>query len=107
MVVSSRVGFLVGSSGPARCRTAMSDSEIPRPVPDAIELALNAELSEDALAQLFRESWPAAGERSLEAELEHSLCWVSARLGERLIGFVNVAWNGGQHAFLLDPVVHP
>jgi GNAT superfamily N-acetyltransferase len=24
-----------------------------------------------------------------------------------LIGFVNVAWDGGVHAFLLDPMVHP
>jgi GNAT superfamily N-acetyltransferase len=85
----------------------MPDSENPRPVPDSIELALNAELSDEALAQLFRESWPGAGERKFSAELEHSLCWVSARLGERLVGFVNVAWNGGEHAFLLDPVVHP
>jgi predicted N-acetyltransferase YhbS len=24
-----------------------------------------------------------------------------------LVGFVNVAWDGGDHAFLLDPKVHP
>jgi len=24
-----------------------------------------------------------------------------------LVGFVNVAWDGGCHAFLLDPTVHP
>lgn len=32
----------------------------------------------------------------------HSLGWVSARHGETLVGFVNVAWDGGDHAFLLD-----
>jgi ribosomal protein S18 acetylase RimI-like enzyme len=32
---------------------------------------------------------------------------VSAHAGERLVGFVNVAWDGGAHAFLLDPTVHP
>jgi ribosomal protein S18 acetylase RimI-like enzyme len=26
---------------------------------------------------------------------------------ERLIGFVNVASDGGQHAFILDTCVHP
>jgi GNAT superfamily N-acetyltransferase len=31
-----------------------------------------------------------------------SLGWVTARDGERLVGFVNVAWDGGVHAFLLD-----
>jgi len=33
----------------------------------------------------------------------HSLGWVAARSAEgHLIGFVNVAWDGGDHAFLLD-----
>ena len=33
----------------------------------------------------------------------HSLGWVSARDRDGLlIGFVNVAWDGGDHAFLLD-----
>ncbi len=33
----------------------------------------------------------------------HSLGWVSARDGDgRLVGFVNVAWDGGDHAFLID-----
>ena len=27
--------------------------------------------------------------------------------GEALVGFVNVAWDGGVHAFLLDTTVHP
>ena len=34
---------------------------------------------------------------------EHSLGWVSARDEEELlVGFVNVAWDGCDHAFLLD-----
>jgi ribosomal protein S18 acetylase RimI-like enzyme len=33
----------------------------------------------------------------------HSLGWVTARTTTGLIvGFVNVAWDGGDHAFLLD-----
>ena len=35
----------------------------------------------------------------------HSLGWVCARDGDRLVGFVNVAWDGGVHAFVLDTVV--
>jgi len=35
----------------------------------------------------------------------HSLGWVTAREGGELLGFVNVAWDGGVHAFLLDTVV--
>jgi len=35
----------------------------------------------------------------------HSLGWVCARQGDRLVGFVNVAWDGGVHAFVLDTIV--
>nr|WP_281173670.1 GNAT family N-acetyltransferase [Deinococcus frigens] len=39
--------------------------------------------------------------------LEHSLTWITAFDGTELVGFVNVAWDGGVHAFLLDTTVHP
>lgn len=35
----------------------------------------------------------------------HSLGWVCAREGDELVGFVNVAWDGGSHAFVLDTLV--
>jgi ribosomal protein S18 acetylase RimI-like enzyme len=35
----------------------------------------------------------------------HSLGWVSARREDALVGFVNVAWDGGIHAFILDAIV--
>jgi ribosomal protein S18 acetylase RimI-like enzyme len=38
---------------------------------------------------------------------EHSLGWVTARSEDRLIGFVNVAWDGSSHAFILDAAVAP
>ncbi|MBE9499768.1 GNAT family N-acetyltransferase [Streptomyces sp. GKU 257-1] len=37
----------------------------------------------------------------------HSLGWVCARRAGRLVGFVNVAWDGGAHAFILDTMVAP
>lgn len=38
----------------------------------------------------------------------HSLGWVTARRPDNLlVGFVNVAWDGGDHAFLLDTKVRP
>lgn len=40
-----------------------------------------------------------------QAQLQRSLGWVSARLGSDLVGFVNVAWDGGVHAFILDTMV--
>ena len=36
---------------------------------------------------------------------DHSLGWVCARDGAELVGFVNVAWDGAAHAFILDTVV--
>jgi GNAT superfamily N-acetyltransferase len=36
---------------------------------------------------------------------EHSLGWACARQGSRLVGWVNVAWDGFAHAFLVDTVV--
>ncbi len=35
----------------------------------------------------------------------HSLTWVGAFMGDRLIGFVHACWDGGAHAFLLDTIV--
>jgi GNAT superfamily N-acetyltransferase len=39
------------------------------------------------------------------AQLERSLGWVCAYDGDTLVGFVNVAWDGGVHAFVLDTLV--
>jgi GNAT superfamily N-acetyltransferase len=35
----------------------------------------------------------------------HSLGWVCARDADGLVGFVNVAWDGRVHAFVLDTIV--
>jgi ribosomal protein S18 acetylase RimI-like enzyme len=41
-----------------------------------------------------------------EAQIaRHSLGWVCARDEAELVGFVNVAWDGGVHAFILDTLV--
>ncbi|MGI8450896.1 MAG: GNAT family N-acetyltransferase [Streptosporangiaceae bacterium] len=47
-----------------------------------------------------------AGTRDWQDQVRrHSLGWVCARDGGDLAGFVNVAWNGGVHAFILDTMV--
>ena len=35
----------------------------------------------------------------------HSLGWVCAHVGSELVGFVNVAWDGAVHAFIVDTMV--
>ncbi|MEV0091649.1 GNAT family N-acetyltransferase [Streptomyces sp. NPDC050738] len=39
--------------------------------------------------------------------MARSLVWIAAHRGERLVGYVNVAGDGGVHAFILDTTVHP
>ncbi len=35
----------------------------------------------------------------------HSLGWVTVRTAARLVGWVNVAWDGAGHAFIVDTLV--
>lgn len=74
---------------------------------EEIALHLSHPLADADLLALFRAAWPAPKNEQFGHVLERSLCWVSAHAGQRLVGFVNVAWDGGVHAFLLDPTVHP
>ena len=57
------------------------------------------------LRDLFRKSWE--GPEHSEIAFQQSLTWITAHEGDRLVGFVNVAWDGKAHAFLLDTTVHP
>ena len=38
---------------------------------------------------------------------ERSLAYICTYSGKHLIGFVNLAWDGGEHGFILDTLVHP
>ncbi|WP_328331150.1 GNAT family N-acetyltransferase [Kribbella sp. NBC_00382] len=37
----------------------------------------------------------------------HALTWIGAFSNDQLVGFVQVCWDGGAHAFVLDTAVHP
>jgi GNAT superfamily N-acetyltransferase len=57
-------------------------------------------------SQVFEAKTPEEGDRPWRALVdEHSLGWVVARSGERLVGFVNVIWDGAQHAWIQDLMV--
>jgi GNAT superfamily N-acetyltransferase len=47
----------------------------------------------------------AAGDDWQAQVRQHGLGWVCAQDGRDLVGFVNVAWDGAFHAFLLDTLV--
>lgn len=72
-----------------------------------IDFRLNPPIDSPALNALYAASWPNHSERADWPELAHSLAHIWAWDRERLAGFVYVAWDGGVHAFLLDPTVHP
>jgi GNAT superfamily N-acetyltransferase len=64
-------------------------------------------VNNDELNTLFSAAWPNHVEANFTPVLNRSLAYICAYQGERLIGFVNLAWDGGIHAFLLDTTVHP
>jgi GNAT superfamily N-acetyltransferase len=57
-------------------------------------------------AESFEHRVLSDGEWDWRGQVErHSLGWVCARDGAELVGFVNVAWDGVVHAFVLDTMV--
>jgi GNAT superfamily N-acetyltransferase len=63
-------------------------------------------ITNDALNALFAAAWPNHVWSDFTPVLSRSLAYICAYQQERLIGFVNLAWDGGVHAFLLDTTVH-
>lgn len=64
-------------------------------------------VSNEALNGLYRVSWTGHTGRDFQPILQRSLVYTCAYDDEELVGFVYLAWDGGSHAFLLDPTVHP
>ena len=60
--------------------------------------AVNALHAEAFDHPILEDDWRTQVER-------HSLGWVCAREADQLVGFVNVAWDGSVHAFLIDTIV--
>ncbi len=73
-----------------------------------VVLTRNRPVVSEELNALRAVSWDEGSVSDLDwsAVLDRSLGWVCAINGGRLVGFVNVAWDGGAHAFLLDTTVH-
>ena len=71
-----------------------------------IEYKINPQVTNEDLNSLFTDAWPGPHEeRDFLRVLERSLAYVCAYHNGELVGFVNVAWDGGAHAFLLDSTV--
>ena len=76
-----------------------------------ISYRIRPKLTSEELNELFCVSWPDHRWRDFQPILNQSLTYICA-YGQRgtggvLIGYVNLAWDGGIHAFLLDTTVRP
>jgi ribosomal protein S18 acetylase RimI-like enzyme len=73
----------------------------------SVTYRISPNISNDELNALFSAAWESAFNTDFETQHHHSLLYVCAYASERVVGYVNVAWDGGIHAFLLDTSVHP
>ncbi|GAA3110042.1 GNAT family N-acetyltransferase [Rhizobium viscosum] len=70
------------------------------------ELRIDPFPSNEELAVLWASSWGGVQPPDFARILPRSLAHIGAYHENRLMGFVNVAWDGGGHAFILDTCVH-
>jgi GNAT superfamily N-acetyltransferase len=71
------------------------------------DLAVRGTVTDDEMRTLFAAAWGGDADTTWSPILARSLAWITARRAGTLVGFVNVATDGGSHAFLLDTTVHP
>ena len=71
------------------------------------EIVVRPALADAQLNTLFAAAWPGHCPRVFGPVLARSVTYCGAFHAGELVGFVNVAGDGGAHAFLLDPTVHP
>jgi GNAT superfamily N-acetyltransferase len=75
-------------------------------MPHTVQYRWRAEISDAEVNGLTRSYGGAAADGWWDRIRPHSLGWATARLEDgSAVGFANVAWDGGDHAFLLDPKV--
>jgi GNAT superfamily N-acetyltransferase len=71
-----------------------------------IEYRIRPPLTSEELDVLFANVWQDHQPTDHARVASHSLTYVCAYAAGALVGYVNVAWDGGEHAFLLDTAVH-
>lgn len=72
----------------------------------SIAFIRNPDVGSAAVNALRASAWDEPQTSEWAHILEHSLGWICAFDDGAMVGFVNIAWDGGQHAFLLDTTVH-
>ena len=72
-----------------------------------IEIRESVPIDDTELNSLISASWPNRSISNWSPVLARSLGYMCANSDDLLVGFVNIAWDGGVHAFILDTTVHP
>ncbi len=74
-----------------------------------IEYRVKPTLQNEELNALMNRIWnnPEETNEDFQPMLKQSLTYVGAFIDEKLVGFVNVAWDGSDHAFILNTSVDP
>jgi ribosomal protein S18 acetylase RimI-like enzyme len=70
-----------------------------------VTFEIDPPIDDATLNELFARAWPNHVPRRHQAVLARSLGYLGAFADDQLVGFVNLATDGDQHAFLLDPTV--
>jgi GNAT superfamily N-acetyltransferase len=73
--------------------------------PRSVRFVVAPPISNRDLNELYRDAWPRHRTFDFRPILDRSLAYVGAFQAGELVGFVYLAWDGGQHAFLLEPTV--
>ena len=95
-------------SAPSRLNVvgALSSGQADCGMADLVYL-VSPRLTNEELNALHDATWEDHARRDFRPVLSRSLAFVCAYHEGRLVGFVNLAWDGGEHAFILDTLVHP
>lgn len=88
-------------------REEFAQRRAPKPARADVELRRRPDIDQSELQALFASAWPDGPKPGYEKVLEQSLTWIGAYDEGRLVGFVNVDWEGGGNAWLVDTTVHP
>lgn len=71
-----------------------------------VHFQFSPQVTNEEMNTLFAEAWPGPHcHKDFDRVLQRSLGYVCAYQDSELVGFINVAWDGDAHAFLLDTTV--
>lgn len=90
-----------------RFQSTCGRSPTRQPKEDPLEFRIDPFPSETDIGALWSAAWGGPPPPRFADILSRSLGHVGAYEGDAIVGFVNIAWDGGVHAFILDTCVHP